>query len=100
MNRVKAFIGYSNSMDDIYENIAEENPNKKCKMLMPFDDMIPDMLCNKKIHPIVIEVLYRVQSHTQKKMTITQKLVRLKNKIPDSNHSKYITTIGHKRDKF
>ena len=47
-------------MDDIYENIDEENPNKKCKMLMPFDDMIPDMLCNKKIHPIVIEVLYRV----------------------------------------
>ena len=77
-------------MDDIYENIDEENPNKKCKMLMPFDDMIPDMLCNKKIHPIVIEVLYRVQSTT--KMTITQKLVRLKNKILDCNHSKYITT--------
>ena len=60
LKRVIAFIEYSNSMDDIYENIDEENPNKKCKMLMPFDDMIPDMLCNKKIHPIVIEVLYRV----------------------------------------
>ena len=60
LKRVIAFIEYSNSMDDIYENIDEENPNKKCKMLIPFDDMIPDMLCNKKIHPIVIEVLYRV----------------------------------------
>ena len=59
LKRVIAFIEYSNSMDDIYENIDEENPNKKCKMLIPFDDMIPDMLCNKKIHPIVIEVLYR-----------------------------------------
>ena len=60
----------------------------------PFDDMIPDMLCNKKIHPMVIEVLYRVQSQKkQKKQTITQKLLRLKNKIPDCNHSKYTNIL-------
>ena len=35
----------------------------------PFDDMIPDMLCNKKIHPMVIEVLYRVQSQKKTKKT-------------------------------
>ena len=33
-------------MDDIYENIEEENPNKKCKALIVFDDMITDMLSN------------------------------------------------------
>ena len=33
-------------MDDIYENIEEENPNKKCKTLTVFDDMITDVLCN------------------------------------------------------
>ena len=33
-------------MDDIYENIEEENPNKKCKTLIVFDDMITDMLSN------------------------------------------------------
>ena len=40
-------------MDDIYKNIEECNPNKKRKMLTVFDDMIADMLSNKKLNPIV-----------------------------------------------
>ena len=35
-------------MDDIYKNIEEYNPNKKRKILIVFDDMIDDMLSNKK----------------------------------------------------
>ena len=45
-------------MDDIYENIEEYNPNKKRKILIVFDDMIADMLSNKKtqcyINPIFL----------------------------------------------
>ena len=48
LNDSKAFIEYSNDMDDIYKNIEEYNPNKKRKILILFDDMIPDMLSNKK----------------------------------------------------
>ena len=33
-------------MDDIYKNIEEQNPNKKRKILIAFDDMIDDMLSN------------------------------------------------------
>ena len=40
-------------MDDIYKNIEEQNPNKKRKILIVFDDMIADMLSNKKFHPTV-----------------------------------------------
>ena len=40
-------------MDDIYKNIAEYKSNKKRKMLILFDDMIADMLSNKKLNPIV-----------------------------------------------
>ena len=40
-------------MDDIYKDIEEYNPNKKRKMLIVFDDMIADMLNNKKLNPIV-----------------------------------------------
>ena len=36
-------------MDNIYENIEEYNPNKKRKILIVFDDMIADMLSNKKM---------------------------------------------------
>ena len=53
LNDSKVFIEYSNNMDDIYKNIEEHNPNKKRKMLIVFDDMIADMLSNKKLNPIV-----------------------------------------------
>ena len=44
----KSFDEYSNEMDNIYQNIGEYNPNKKRKILTVFDDMIVDMLSNKK----------------------------------------------------
>ena len=46
-------------MDNIYKNIEEYNPSKKCKILIVFDDMIADMLNNKKLNPIVTEVSIR-----------------------------------------
>ena len=46
-------------MDDIYKNIEEYNPNKTCKILNFFDDMIADMLSNKKLNLIVAELLIR-----------------------------------------
>ena len=42
LNNSNAFIGCSNPMDDVYENIDEYNPNKKRKILIVFDDMIAD----------------------------------------------------------
>ena len=35
-------------MDDVCKNSEEYNPNKKRKILIVFDDMIADMLSNKK----------------------------------------------------
>ena len=58
-NDSKAFIEYSNDMDDIYKNIEECNPNKKRKILIVFNDMIADMLINKKPNPIVTELFNR-----------------------------------------
>ena len=46
-------------MDDIYKNIEEYNPNKKRKILIIFDDMIPDMRSNKILNPIVTELFIR-----------------------------------------
>ena len=39
--------------------IEEYNPGKKCKVLMIFDDMIANMINNKKLHPIVTELFIR-----------------------------------------
>ena len=44
-------------MDDIYKNIEEYNPNKKRKILILFDDTIAIMLSDKKLNPIVSELL-------------------------------------------
>ena len=52
-NDSKASIQYSNDMDDVYKNTEEYNPSKKRKMLIVFDDMIADMLSNKKLNPVV-----------------------------------------------
>ena len=35
-------------MDDIYQNLEEYNPDKKRKILIVFDNIIADMLSNKK----------------------------------------------------
>ena len=54
LNQSKAFIEYSNDMDDIYKDIEEYNPNKK--ILIAFDDMIANMLNNKKLNPVVTDL--------------------------------------------
>ena len=37
LNDLNAFIEYSNTMDDVYENIDEQNPTRKSKILIVFD---------------------------------------------------------------
>ena len=59
LNDSKAFMEYSNDMDNIYQNIEEYNPNKKQKLLIVFDIMIVDMLNKKKFNPIVTEQFTR-----------------------------------------
>ena len=51
----KAFIEYSNDMHDVYKNINEYNPDKENKILIIFDDMIADVIHNKKLNSIVTE---------------------------------------------
>ena len=59
LNDTKAFIKYSNDMDDIYKNIEERNPNKKRKILAVFDDLMSDILSNEKLNLIVTELSIR-----------------------------------------
>ena len=49
LNGPKAFIEYSNYMRDVYKNIDEYNPDKENKILIVFDDMIADMIHNRKL---------------------------------------------------
>ena len=55
----KAFIEYSNDMQDVYKNIEDYNPGKKRKIVIVFDDMIADMINNKRLNPVVTELFIR-----------------------------------------
>ena len=55
----KVFIEYSNYMQDVYKNIEEYNLGKTRKVLIVFDDMIVDMISNKKLNRVVTELFIR-----------------------------------------
>ena len=55
----KAFIEYSNNMQDVYKNINEYNADKEHKILIVFHDMIADMINNKKLNSIVAKLFIR-----------------------------------------
>ena len=52
-NNLEAFIEYSNDMQDVYKNNVEYKPGKKRKILIVFDDIVVDMINNKKLNSIV-----------------------------------------------
>ena len=43
-------------MGDVYKNIEEHNPIKKRKILIVFDDIIANMLINKKFKPLLTDL--------------------------------------------
>ena len=101
-------------MQDVYKNINNYNPDKENKILIVFDDMIADMINNKKLNSIITELFIRGRKLNISLVFITQsyskvpKDVRLNTihffimKIPDKrelqqiaiNHSSNIDTKG------
>ena len=45
----KPFTDYSQTIDNVYENLEDNNPTKKRKVLILLNDMIADMETNKKM---------------------------------------------------
>ena len=99
-------------MHDVYKNVDDYNPDKENKILIVVDDMIADMIHNKKPNSIVTELFVRVTKLNISLVFITQsyfevpKDVRLDTtnffiaKVPNKielqqiaiNHSSDITT--------
>ena len=59
LNNPNAFTECSNTMDDVYENIYDYNSSRKIKILIVFDDMIADIMRNKKFQVIIKELFIR-----------------------------------------
>ena len=71
-NYSNAFIECSNTMDDVYQNIDDCNPNRKRKILIVFDDMIADIMANKKFQAIIKELFIRCRKLNISIVFITQ----------------------------
>ena len=59
LHDAKAFIEYSATIDVVYNNIDDYNPNRNRKILVVFDDMIADISTNKKFQSIIKELFIR-----------------------------------------
>ena len=59
-------------MQDVSKNIENDNPGKKRKILIVFDDMIADMINNKKLNPVVTELFIRGRKLNTSIVFITQ----------------------------
>ena len=76
-NDPKAFMEYSNDMQDVYKNIEDYNPIRKRKVLITFDDMIADMINNNKLNPIVTELFIRGRKLNISIVFITQSYFKM-----------------------
>ena len=56
LNDPSIFIKYSNTMDNVYNNIDDYNPKRKRNILIVFDDMIADIMTNKIFQAITKEL--------------------------------------------
>ena len=59
LNDSNAFTECSNTMDDVYENTDGYNRNRQRNISIVFDDMIADIMTNKKFQGKIKELLIR-----------------------------------------
>ena len=59
LNGPKASIEYSNYMEDVYKNIKKHKLSKKREVFIVFDDVIVDMINNKRLNPVRTELFNR-----------------------------------------
>ena len=98
-NDPKAFIEYSNDMQDVYKNIDEYNADEQRKILIVFDDMIADMINNKKLNSVVTELFIRGRKLNISLVFITQSYLTIIKKGGGGEKAPYqfFTCNFHKR---
>ena len=97
-NDLKAFIEYSSDMSDVYQNINYYNPNKENKILIVFDDMIADMIHNKKLDSVVTELFIRGRKLNISLVFITQSYFKVPKDVRLNTSHFFIAKIPNKRE--
>ena len=98
LNNPNAFIEWSNTMDDIYENINDYNPIRKRTKLIIFDDMIADIMSNKKFQAIIKELFIRCRKLNISLVFITQSYFSVPKDVRLNSTHYLIMKINNKRE--
>ena len=93
----KAFMEYSNDMQDVYKNIEDYNPIKKRKVLIVFDDRIADMINNNKLNPVVTELFIRGRKLNISIVFIMQYYFKVPKDVRLNSANFFIMKIPNKR---
>ena len=94
----RVFIEYSNDMQDVYKNIEDYNPGKKRKIIIVLDDMIADMINNKKLNPVVTELFIRGRKLNISIVFITQSYFKVPKDIRLNTTHVFIIKVPKKRE--
>ena len=97
-NDLKSFFEYSNDMQDVYKNINEYNTNKERKILIVFDDMIADMINNKKLNSIVTELFIIGRKLKISLVFITHSYFKVTKHVRLNSTHLFIMKIPNKRE--
>ena len=98
LNDPNAFIECSNTMDDVYENIHDYNLSRKRKILIVFDDMIADIMTNKKFQSIIKELFIRCRKLNISLVFITQSYFSVPKDVRLNSTHYFIMKINSKRE--
>ena len=85
-------------MQDVYKNIEEYNPGKEHKILIVFDDMIPDMINNKKLNSVVTEMFIRGRKLKISLVFITQSYFKVPKDVRLNSTHFFAMKIPNKRE--
>ena len=94
----KAFIEYSNERRNVYKNIDEYNIDKERKILIVFDDMIADIIKNKKLNSIVTELFIRGKKLNICLVFITQSYFKVRKDVRLNTSHIIISKIPNKTE--
>ena len=97
VNDGNAFIECSNTMDDVYKSINDYNPNRR-KILIVFDDVIADIMTNKKFQAIINKLFIRCRKINISLVFITQSYFYVPKDVRLNSAHYFIMKINNNRE--
>ena len=85
-------------MQDVYKHIEEYNIGKKREILIICDDMIVDMINNKKLNPVVTELFIRGRKLNISIAFIMQSYFKVQKDVRLNSTHFFITKIPNKKE--